>query len=59
MSKDNVKNFKHISTRLKDALSEFENIKKAEKKQDQSLIDQEKAQKNLIKNIKNLIHDLS
>ena len=59
MDKKNVKNFDQISLRLQQALTEFESIKKAENKNKAHLIDQEKAQKTLIKNIKNLINDLS
>ena len=58
MDKKNLKNFDQISSRLKDALQEFESIKKSAP-QSKSFFDEDMAQKELIKKIKSLINDLS
>jgi|GEM_PF-5681829 len=58
MDKKSDKNFEQISNRLKDALQEFEDIKKTSKP-NKSFFNEDIASKELIKKIKCLINDLS
>jgi len=58
MDKKNVKNFNRISSKIKDALQDFENIQKDDP-QSKSFFNEGVAQKELVKKIKSLINDLS
>ena len=57
--KKDIKNFSNASQRLKDALNEFESIKKSRFEKSSPSFNEKKAQKEPVVKIKSLIQDLS